>query len=158
MYPEYKLIQIIEVPRNGKSSPYAVRFYGRMEYFEFDFMCKNTLKKFFADHNMQEGDYLIIHDNEHSGDVFIIDAVCIYRTKENGNFLDFKLPGKDWVDLVNNVLEKTEVVDIGLKIQTSNKVNIPKMMYVSKDKVETAENTEDKMEFVENFRNSLPMV
>lgn len=145
MYPEYKLIQIIEVPRNGKSSPYAVRFYGRMEYFEFDFMCKNTLKKFFTEHDMQDGDYLIIHDNEHSGDAFVIDAVCIYRTKENGNFLDFKLPGKEWVDLVNNVMEKTEVVDIGLKIKTSNKVNIPKMMYESDGKVETSE---EKTEFV----------
>lgn len=155
MYPEYKLIQIIEVPRNGKSSPYAVRFYGRMEYFEFDFMCKNTLKKFFTEHEMQDGDYLIIHDNEHTGDAFIIDAVCIYRARENGNFLDFKLPGKEWVDLVNNVMEKTEVVDIGLKIKTSNKVNIPKMMYASDGKVDT---TEEKTEFVETLRNSLPRV
>lgn len=155
MYPEYKLIQIIEVPRNGKSSPYAVRFYGRMEYFEFDFMCKNTLKKFFTEHDMQDGDYLIIHDNEHSGDAFVIDAVCIYRARENGNFLDFKLPGKEWVDLVNNVMEKTEVVDIGLKIKTSNKVNIPKMMYASDGKVETSE---EKTEYVETLRNSLPRV
>lgn len=155
MYPEYKLIQIIEVPRNGKSSPYAVRFYGRMEYFEFDFMCKNTLKKFFTEHEMQDGDYLVIHNNEHSGDVFVIDAVCIYRARENGNFLDFKLPGKEWVDLVNNVMEKTEVVDIGLKIKTSNKVNIPKMMYAAEGKVETSE---EKTEYVETLRNSLPMV
>lgn len=155
MYPEYKLIQIIEVPRNGKSSPYAVRFYGRMEYFEFDFMCKNTLKKFFTEHDMQDGDYLIIHDNEHTGDAFIIDAVCIYRARENGNFLDFKLPGKEWVDLVNNVMEKTEVVDIGLKIKTSNKVNIPKMMYASEGKVEAVG---DKIDFTEHFRNSLPRV
>lgn len=155
MYPEYKLIQIIEVPRNGKSSPYAVRFYGRMEYFEFDFMCKNTLKKFFTEHEMQDGDYLIIHDNDHTGDAFIIDAVCIYRSRENGNFLDFKLPGKEWTDLVNNVMEKTEVVDIGLKIKTSNKVNIPKMMYASEDKVEDAGN---KIDLTEHFRNKLQMV
>lgn len=155
MYPEYKLIQIIEVPRNGKSSPYAVRFYGRMEYFEFDFMCKNTLKKFFTEHDMQDGDYLIIHDNDHTGDAFIIDAVCIYRARENGNFLDFKLPGKEWVDLVNNVMEKTEVVDIGLKIKTSNKVNIPKMMYASEGKVDASE---EKTEYVETLRNSLPRV
>lgn len=155
MYPEYKLIQIIEVPRNGKSSPYAVRFYGRMEYFEFDFMCKNTLKKFFTEHDMQDGDYLIIHNNEHSGDVFIIDAVCSYRTKENRKFLDFKLPGKEWTDLVNNVMEKTEVVDIGLKIKTSNKVNIPKMMYASDGKEEAVG---DKIDFSEHFRNKLPMV
>ena len=155
MYPEYKLIQIIEVPRNGKSSPYAVRFYGRMEYFEFDFMCKNTLKKFFTEHEMQDGDYLIIHKNEHSGDVFVIDAVCIYRARENGNFLDFKLPGKEWVDLVNNVMEKTEVVDIGLKIKTSNKVNIPKMMYAAEDKVDASE---EKTEYVKSLRNKLPMV
>lgn len=102
-------------------------------------MCKNTLKKFFTEYNMQDGDYLIIHDNEHAGDVFIIDAVCIYRTKENGNFLDFKLPGKEWIDLVNNVMEKTEVVDIGLKIKTSNKVDIPKMMYASEGKAEAGE-------------------
>lgn len=155
MYPEYKLIQIIEVPKNGKSSPYAVSFYGRMEYFEFDFMCKNTLKKFFAEHDMQDGDYLIIHDNDLSGDAFIIDAVCSYRMKEKRNFLDFKLPGKEWTDLVNNVMEKTEVVDIGLKIKTSNKVNIPKMMYASEDRVEDAE---DKIDFKEHFRNILPMV
>lgn len=118
-------------------------------------MCKNTLKKFFTEHEMQDGDYLIIHNNEHSGDVFVIDAVCIYRARENGNFLDFKLPGKEWTDLVNNVMEKTEVVDIGLKIKTSNKVNIPKMMYASEDKVEDAGN---KIDLTEHFRNKLPMV
>lgn len=155
MYPEYKLIQIIEVPKNGKSSPYAVRFYGRMEYFEFDFMCKNTLKKFFAERDMQDGDYLIIHENDLSGDAFIIDAVCSYRIKENRKFLDFKLPGKEWTDLVNNVMEKTEVVDIGLKIKTSNKINVPKMMYASEDRIEAVE---DKIDFKEHFRNKLPMV
>ena len=118
-------------------------------------MCKNTLKKFFTEHEMQDGDYLVIHNNEHSGDVFVIDAVCIYRARENGNFLDFKLPGKEWVDLVNNVMEKTEVVDIGLKFKTSNKVNIPKMMYAAEGKVEDAGN---KIDLTEHFRNKLPMV
>lgn len=139
MYPSYKLIQIVEVPKNGDSSPYAVRFYGRMEYFEFDFMCKSTLKKFFTEHNMQDGEYLIIHDNEHSGDAFVIDAVCIYRAKDSGNFLDFKMAGKEWTDLVNNVMENTEIIDIGLKIKTINKVTIPKMMYVPDDEIEAAE-------------------
>ena len=128
MYPEYKLIQIIEVPKNGNSSPYAIRFYGRMEYFDFDFMCKNTLKKFFVDHNMQSGEYLIIHDNEKSGNTYVTDAVCVYKTKDKGNFLDFKLPGKEWIDLVNNTMDEVEVVDMGLKIQTLNKVTVPKMV------------------------------
>lgn len=139
MYPSYKLIQIVEVPKNGDSSPYAVRFYGRMEYFEFDFMCKSTLKRFFAEHNMQDGEYLIIHDNERSGDVFVIDAVCIYRTKDSGNFLDFKKAGKEWTDLVNNVMENTEEIDIGLKIKTINKVTIPKMMYMPDNVIEADE-------------------
>lgn len=138
MYPSYNLIQIVEVPKNGDLSPYAVRFYGRMEYFEFDFMCKNTLKKFFAKHNMKDGNYLIVHDNERSGDVYVIDAVCIYRTKDSGNFLDFKLPGKEWTDLVNNVMENTEVIDIGLKINTINKVAVPKMMYATGDEIDAA--------------------
>lgn len=128
MYPEYMLIQIIEVPKNGNSSPYAVRYYGRMEYFDFDFMCKNTLKKFFTDNNMTSGEYMIIHDNESNGDKFVVDAVCVYRTKESGNFLDFKLAGQEWIDLVNVTMDKTPVVDIGLKIQTINKVTIPKMV------------------------------
>lgn len=128
MYPEYDLIQIIEVPQNGNSSPYAVRHYGRMEYFDFDFMCKNTLKKFFIENNMESGEYLIIHDNEKSGDKFVVDAVCIYRTKDSGNFLDFKLPGKEWINLVCTAMDKTPVVDIGLKIQTINKISIPKMI------------------------------
>lgn len=139
MYPSYKLIQIVEVPKNGDSSPYAVRFYGRMEYFEFDFMCKSTLKRFFAEHNMQDGEYLIIHENEHSGDVFVIDVVCIYRTKDSGNYLDFKKAGKEWTDLVNNVMENTEEIDIGLKIKTINKVTIPKMMFAPDDGIETTE-------------------
>ena len=128
MYPEYMLIQIIEVPKNGNSSPYAVRYYGRMEYFDFDFMCKNTLKKFFTDNNMLSGEYIIIHDNEINGDKFVVDAVCVYRTKDSGNFLDFKLAGQEWIDLVNTTMDKTPVVDIGLKIQTINKVTIPKMV------------------------------
>ena len=134
MYPSYKLIQIVEVPTNGNSSPYAVKFYGQMEYFEFDFMCKSTLKKFFAEHNMKDGYYLIVHDNESSGDVYIVDAICIYHTKESGHFLNFKLPGQEWIDLVNNVMEKIEVIDSGLKIHTSNKINIPKMVYESEEK------------------------
>lgn len=128
MYPEYMLIQIIEVPKNGNSSLYAVRYYGRMEYFDFDFMCKNTLKKFFTDNNMSSGEYIIIHDNEINGDKFVVDAVCVYRTKDSGNFLDFKLAGQEWIDLVNTTMDKTPVVDIGLKIQTINKVTIPKMV------------------------------
>lgn len=128
MYPEYMLVQIIEVPKNGNSSPYAVRYYGRMEYFDFDFMCKNTLKKFFNDNNMDSGEYLIIHDNEKNGDKFVVDAVCVYRTKDSGNFLDFKLAGQEWINLVNTTMDKTPVVDIGLKIQTINKVTIPKMV------------------------------
>lgn len=138
MYPSYKLIQIVEVSKNGDSSPYAVRFYGRMEYFEFDFMCKSTLKRFFAEHNMKDGEYLIIHDNEYSGDAFVIDAVCIYRTKDSGNFLDFKKAGKEWTDLVNNVMENTEVIHIGLEIKTINKVTIPKM-YTPDDEIEATE-------------------
>ena len=128
MYPEYMLIQIIEVPKNGNSSPYAVRYYGRMEYFDFDFMCKNTLKKFFSDNNMDSGEYLIIHDNEKNGDKYVVDAVCIYRTKDSGNFLEFKLAGQEWINLVNTTMDKTPVVDIGLKIQTINKITIPKMV------------------------------
>lgn len=131
MYPEYMLIQIIEVPKNGNSSPYAVRYYGRMEYFDFDFMCKNTLKKFFTDNNMTSGEYMVIHDNESNGDKFVVDAVCVYRTKDSGNFLDFKLAGQEWIDLVNTTMDKTPVVDIGLKIQTINKVTIPKMVCAS---------------------------
>lgn len=128
MYPEYMLVQIIEVPKNGNSSPYAVRYYGRMEYFDFDFMCKNTLKKFFSDNNMESGEYLVIHDNEKNGDKFVVDAVCIYRTKDSGNFLEFKLGGKDWINLVNTTMDSTPVIDMGLDIQTINKVTIPKMV------------------------------
>ena len=139
MYLKYKLIQVVEVPKNGNSSPYAAKFYGRMEYFEFDFMCKSTLKKFFADHKLKDGNYLIIHENEYSGDVYVVDAVCIYRTKDNGNFLDFKLPGQEWIDLVHNVMENTEIIDIGLKIKTINKVTIPKMVYAPDEQIEVKE-------------------
>ena len=127
MFPEYKIIQIVEVPKNGDNK-YAIRILGRMEYFDFDFMCKNTLKKFFTDNNMSSGEYIIIHDNEINGDKFVVDAVCVYRTKDSGNFLDFKLAGQEWIDLVNATMDKTPVVDIGLKIQTINKVTIPKMV------------------------------
>lgn len=130
MYPEYMLVQIIEVPKNGNSSPYAVRYYGRMEYFDFDFMCKNTLKKFFIDNNMESGEYLIIHDNEKNGNKYVVDAVCIYRTKDSGNFLEFKLAGEDWIKLVIDTMDRTPVVNIGMEIQTINKVTIPKMVCV----------------------------
>lgn len=142
MYPEFKIIQIVELPPNGDFNPYAVRFFGRMEEFEYDFRCKNTLKGFFADHNMDSGEYIIISDNEHSGSRYNTEAICIYRTKEQGNFLDFKRPGKEWVDLVNKVLEETEVIEIGLKIQTMHKVNIPKIVPEPEEK-DTAENGEN---------------
>lgn len=137
MYPEYKIIQIVELPPNGDMPPYAVRLFGRMEYFEYDFMCKNTLKKFFADHKMESGEYIIISDNENSGSRYNTDSICIYRSKEQGNFLDFKRPGKEWIELVNKVLEEAEIIDIGLKIQTIHKVTVPKIA------VETEENIKE---------------
>lgn len=134
MYPEYQIIQIVELPSNGDFNPYAVRYYGRMEYFEYDFMCKSTLKKFFADHNMDSGEYIIISDNEHSGSRYNVDAICVYRNKEQGNFLDFKRPGREWINLVNKVLEETEIIEIGLKIQTMHKVTIPKIVVEHEEK------------------------
>lgn len=77
---------------------------------------------------MESGEYLIIHDNEKTGDKYVVDAVCSYRTKDSGNFLDFKLPGKEWISLVNISMDCTPVIDIGLKIHTTNKISIPKMI------------------------------
>lgn len=125
MYPEYYLIQIVELPKNGDASPYAVRHFARMQYFDFDFMCKNSIKKFFVSHNMNDGEYLIIRDNESEGDLYVTEAVCIYRAKDTGKFVDFKRPGKEWTDLVRKVMEDIEVIPIGLKIQTMHKVSVP---------------------------------
>lgn len=128
MYPEYMLVQIVEVPKNGKLSPYAVRYLARMEYFDFDFMCKNTLKKFFTENELDSGEYLIVHDNENNGDKYVTDAVCVYRAKDSGNFLDFKIAGEEWIELVNNVMEQAPIIDIKLDIQTIHKVTVPKMV------------------------------
>ena len=43
-------------------------------------------------------------------------------------------------------------MDIGLKIKTSNKVNIPKMMYASEGKVEAVG---DKIDFTEHLWSEL---
>ncbi|MGI6070692.1 MAG: hypothetical protein ACOYBE_09720 [Blautia sp.] len=127
MYPEFQLIQIVELPKNGDTSPYAVRQFARMEYFNFDFMCKNSLKKFFIEHHMENGEYLIIRENDRLGDKFIIEAICIFRAKESGNFVDFKRPGEKWIELVREVMEEIEIIPIGLRIQTMQKMSIPKI-------------------------------
>lgn len=127
MYPGYHLIQIVELPKNGDLSPYAVRVFARMEYFDFDFRSKYSLKKYFSEHNMSEGEYLIIRYNENSRDAYVAEAICIYRSKENGNFLDFKRPGKVWLDLVRKVMEEIEIIPISFEMQTMNKINIPQI-------------------------------
>ncbi|MBM6854639.1 hypothetical protein H6B11_10800 [Mediterraneibacter glycyrrhizinilyticus] len=127
MYPEYKLIQIVELPRNGETSPYAVREYARMEYFDFDFMCKNAIKKFMVDHSMESGEYLIIRDNEKPGDTYIVEAICVFRVKDSGNYIDFKRPGEEWVDLVRTVMDGSEIIPLIFKIQTMHKMTIPKI-------------------------------
>lgn len=127
MYPEYRLIQIVELPKNGDASPYAVRQFARLEYFDFDFMCKNSIKRFFTDHHMNDGEYLIIRNNEHNGDKLIAEAICVFRTKQTGNFVDFKRPGKAWIELVRKVMDDLEVIPISIKIQTMHKMSIPKI-------------------------------
>ena len=126
MFPEYKIIQIVEVPKNGDNK-YAIRILGRMEYFDFDFMCKNTLKKFFMDGGFDSGEYIIIRDNESSGDTYLVEAICVYREKEQGNFLDFKLPGEEWKDFVINTLENAPGINVKFDIQTVHKLSIPKI-------------------------------
>ena len=126
MFPEHKIIQIVEVPKNGDNK-YAIRILGRMEYFDFDFMCKNTLKKFFMDGGFDSGEYIIIRDNESSGDTYLVEAICVYRAKEQGNFLDFKLPGEEWKDFVINTLENAPVINVEFDIQTMHKLSIPKI-------------------------------
>lgn len=127
MYPECYLVQIVELPKNGDSSPYAVRVFAKMEYFDFDFKCKFSIKKFLVSHNMNDGEYLIIRVNEHSGGVYVTEAICIYRSKEHGNFMEFKRPGKAWIELVQKVMEDIEIIPIFLEIQTMNKISIPRI-------------------------------
>ena len=127
MYPEYKLIQIVELPKNGNTSPYAVREFARMEYFDFDFRCKNAIKKFMADREMESGEYLIIRDNDRNGDRYVVEAICIFRAKESGYYVDFKYPGEEWIDLVRKAMDDTEVIPINLEIQTMHKMTIPKI-------------------------------
>lgn len=127
MYKEYKLIQIVELPRNGDTCPYVVRQFAKMEYFDFDFMCKNSIKKFLINHNMNDGEYLIIRENGHSMDRYTPEAICIFRAKETGNFVDFKRPGEEWIELVRNVMDDIETIPINMKIQTMHKMAIPKI-------------------------------
>nr|DAP64463.1 MAG TPA: hypothetical protein [Caudoviricetes sp.] len=127
MYPEYRVIQIIEIPPNGDTTPYAVRYYAQIEYFDFDFMSKSTLKEYLKNHRVQSGEYIIIHDNENSGARYIVDAICSYEVKENGTYLNIKHPGEKWQQLVNKVLDNPEIVDTKPTIQTMNKLKIPKI-------------------------------
>lgn len=126
MYPEYKLIQIVELPENGNNK-YAVRQIAHMEYFEFDFCTKNTIKKFLSEGGYDSGEYIVIVDNESSGDRFVTVAVCIYRDKEQGNFLEFKFAGEEWKNLVREVIEQSPVIDMKFDIQTMHKVKVPKI-------------------------------
>ena len=127
MYPCYQLIQIVELPENG-GNKYAVRFLARIEYFDFDFRCKNALKDFLFKNKYANGEYLIIHDNEESGDIYVTDAVCIYRCKDKGSYVDFKIAGDEWKSLVTEVLEKTPVIEPSLQIQTMHKLSVPKIV------------------------------
>lgn len=127
MYPEYKLIQIVELPENGNNK-YAVRQIAHMEYFEFDFATKNTVKKFLSEGGYDSGEYIVIVDNESSGDKYVTIAVCIYRNKEQGNFLEFKIAGEEWKNFVREVIEQPPVIDVKLDIQTMHKVSVPKVI------------------------------
>lgn len=127
MYPEYKLIQIVEVPKNGNNK-YAIREIAHMDYFEFDFKSKNSIKKFLAANGYESGEYLIITENERNGDQYLILAVCSFRAKEFGNFVDFKIPGDEWKNIVREVMEQLPIIDMRLDIQTTNKVSIPKIL------------------------------
>lgn len=127
MYPCYQLIQIVELPENG-GNKYAVRFLAQMEYFDYDFMCKNALKEFLFKNKYENGEYLIIHDNEESGDIYVTDAVCIYRCKDKGSYVDFKIAGEEWKNLVKEVLEKSPIIKPSLQIQTMHKLSVPKII------------------------------
>ena len=127
MYPCYQLIQIVELPENG-GNKYAVRFLAQMEYFDYDFMCKNALKEFLFTNKYDSGEYLIIRDNEEYGDIYVTEAVCIYRCKDKGSYVDFKIAGEEWKNLVKEVLEKSPIIKPSLQIQTMHKLSVPKII------------------------------
>lgn len=70
----------------------------------------------------------------------------VFTVQEKGNFLDFKLPGKEWTDLVNNVMENTEMLDIELRIKTINKITIPQIGVAPGDGTEDDTDSEVKTE------------
>ncbi len=116
------IIQIVELPQNGKNK-YAVRYLGSLEYFDYDFMCKNSLKKFFKESNYDDGKYIILHINENRGQTYIIDSICTYKKGS----VELAQPGESWKKLVAEVLEEYPYIKQGLQISTSNKVDIPKI-------------------------------
>ena len=99
-----------------------------MEYFDYDFMCKNALKEFLFTNKYDSGEYLIIRDNEEYGDIYVTEAVCIYRCKDKGSYVDFKIAGEEWKNLVKEVLEKSTIIKPSLQIQTMHKLSVPKII------------------------------
>lgn len=125
-YEGCTIIQIVELPQNGNNK-FAVRYIGHLKYFEYDFMCKKSLKKFFNDGCYDDGKYILMHINEELGETYKLDAICDYH-KGTVNFL---IPGKVWIGLVNDVLEKYPNINQEMKITTTNKVNIPKIEQIN---------------------------
>lgn len=116
----YRVVQIIATP--NLKSKYAIRNIGKMAYFNFDFMTKNSLKKFFSEEKYESGEYLVLKIQEEE---YIPEAICIYRDKEQGFFIDFKLPGEEWKALVREVFSEIPEINVKLEMQTMHKVSVP---------------------------------
>ena len=116
----YRIVQIIATP--NLKSKYAIRNIGKMAYFNFDFMTKNSLKKFFSEGEYESGEYLVLKMQDEE---YIPEAICIYRDKEQGCFMDFKLPGEEWKALVREVFSEIPEINVKLEMQTMHKVSVP---------------------------------
>lgn len=85
-------------------------------------------KEFLFTNKYDSGEYLIIRDNEEYGDIYVTEAVCIYRCKDKGSYVDFKIAGEEWKNLVKEVLEKSPIIKPSLQIQTMHKLSVPKII------------------------------
>lgn len=85
MYPEYKLIQIVELPENGKNK-YAIQYIAHMEYFDFDFRSKNSIKKFLSEGGYKSGEYLVIVDKKSTETDILLLQYASIETRNRETF------------------------------------------------------------------------
>lgn len=90
MWCEVEFVRMIDIESNGKVNPPAIQKLCKMQWFEFERDCEESIRKFLNTNQMPESYYLAVGEDD-SG-FPIVKAVCNYRDGAT----HFFRPGEEW--------------------------------------------------------------